>query len=182
VKDAELENLLESADATAPIARLLEDLPTRVRRRAKRRLRAKIVTIAVLVAPLLSLPTYIGQLKTPWNAEHEAVVVTTDGLKAQIAALDVEARFHLRVAQEISRLDSAGKVAPAIVQSLPLETALAADRFSAAAVLLQSADGVESGGNGNPNAVTLYQNVIRLFPDAPAATTARQRLLAWDKS
>jgi hypothetical protein len=62
--DLELKNLLESADAVVPIARLQEDLSARVRSRAKRRTRRKIAAIALLLAPLAGLPAYLAR----WRA------------------------------------------------------------------------------------------------------------------
>ncbi len=135
-----------------------------------------MVMVAVLLAPMLSLPAYLRLRSAPQVAVPESLQPTVDDMTAQIAALDSEARLHMRIAEEILRLDSASSAASARGRTLPLGVDLTADQFSAAAILVHSADGVEADRNRKPQAIALYQNVVRLFPKAPAAATARQRL------
>jgi len=177
VKDAELEKLLESADAAAPIARLQEDLPARIRRRAKRRMRAKIVTIAVFLAPLLSLPVYLAQLKTPEIAERKAAPSTMADLKTRIVALDVEARKHelatLRLEQQESLLQLRQREARAAEQTFE---ELTADRCITAQLMVGRADDLSRSSGDHSQAVREYERVVEMFSQTPQAAVAAQRL------
>jgi hypothetical protein len=177
VNDAELENLLKSADAAAPIARLREDLPMRVRRRARRRLKGKIVTVVVLLAPLLSLPVYLAQLKTPEIAERKAAPSTMADLKTRIAALDIEARQHelaaMRLEQQESLLQLRQREARAVEQTFE---ELTADRCITAQLMVGRADDLSQNSADHSQAVREYERVLEMFSQTPQAAMASQRL------
>jgi hypothetical protein len=157
--------------------RLAENLPTRVRRRATQRARAKLVTIAVLLAPLLSLPAYLAERKTPRIAEREPAPPTMADLKAQIAVLDAQARQHELTAQRLEQQESLLRLrqlqARADEQTFE---ALTADPCITAQLMVSRADDLSNNSADRAQAVREYQRVVEMFSQTPQAAIATQRL------
>ena len=174
-----LEQLLQAADKSAGGALYKPDnLAGSVRRRYQRRRIKMIVSPVVIILLLAGLCIFTIMKNTgpkPLTAEQTA------SLNVQIQDLNkrVDATLNL-VRDVLERQRSLERIAKLDAQLAefrdPIEK-LNEDINKTAFILVSSADKMHDELNDTDSAVKAYNQVIELFPQAPSAESARQKLL-----
>ena len=173
-----LERLLKQADASAGSpGPLLGDLAQRVRRLRRRRRNARLAAASAAAAVAVMVAVLAGQFGGDEQGGPDQVPLKE--LKARIAALETQADLRqaavsgfLVSRRQDARLGELRQQLWLLEAADPLER-----RFDRAArKLLSAADRLEYELSNPRAARELYRQVIRQFPDTPAAQLARARL------
>jgi len=176
----ELEQLLQTADASAAAPPTLTDLPHRIRRRHQRRRTMKTVAVAVaaiaLVAlPLLAMSVFNRRPPSPTVAVFiERPRVPT---RADLAQLDLQAQLHEQTADRLLAATSfahAQSDPPPATDDVILRH-VREQRDQAALILVYDADQAVRAKQTD-RALAAYRRTIELFPKTYWAAIARQRL------
>ena len=173
-----LNELLARADNAALPPTVSGDLAARVRQRAKRQSRRRVVlssfaTIAgcaVLALMLFSPPTPASRQSTPAQLAQ---------IRAELADLDSAATAHHRAAQALQRIEARAQQLideePYPATPTPLQRVDEA-RDRAALILVREAERAALQTGQESTANESYQRAARLFPETPAGRVAAGRL------
>lgn len=184
-----LKNLLTRFDKAIERPYLRADLVARTRERAKGRLRRRYGATIGLAA--LCVAAAIAQFATWYSGRAPAgSLPDTRQLRSEIEALGSDADMHLQVANAVrengpfgewavdpeparyqgAHLGPTRTIEPDLVQQLEIR------RMETASILLRSADDLFQEPARRREALNVYRDLVRLFPNSPAARQARDRL------
>jgi hypothetical protein len=177
VKDEQLKNLLQSADAAVPPAVLQQELLKRIRPRARRAAMVKIAIVTLIAAAVPIVPIYFARQKATPIASSKPGPSIKDDLNSKIAALEAEAAGHELTAQRIEQqelfLRLRQREARAAGQTFE---ELTANQCITAQLMVNRAEDLSHSPDDRAQAAHEYQRVIELFSQTPQAAVAAQRL------
>jgi hypothetical protein len=181
MNDDELKSLLRDAEAGIERPNLAPgDLAGRVRGLDRRRRRRTRMLLGA--APL----TVLGALFVGWSLWPKLASVKLDERVASVAVdygeierLQAEAEFHERMAREMIAGQQRGRAWEAAQEALTNNDPLDDVREQIDVVayrMVQRADALRTGMDPPAEAIRVYREVDRLFPDTHSAELARMRL------
>ena len=179
MNDDRLTDLLRAADRDAGPPALRPDLADRVRRKAllHRRYEARGAAAAAMLVFAVGSGWLLSHSRPSSLAPQE--VVDHDELSRELAAIRAEAEAKtalVRRLQSIRRIGVArrGRLGYSIEPALARRMKRQIDR--AAFTIVYTADRLHREAGLIESAVEQYEQALRLFPQTPAAETARRRL------
>jgi TolA-binding protein len=170
-----LRHLLDHVDEVVPPAAVRTDLAARVKERASRRRRRRRFAVAGLV--VLCAASGVFVLATLQRSPMPVAAVAPDLKRKQsdIAALNIDANAHLKVASAIRQARQVRQLNARIRELDPVQQ-LNERCLETASILLRNADNLFQEPRQRPEAIQAYRALIRLFPDSPSARQAQDHL------
>lgn len=179
--DQKMVDLLLRADVGASLSVPRRELARQVRERARRRGRMRGSAAVLALALCASALVYRLSPSRPLAPDHPAIRTgqTARKLAIELAQLDRVALRYERAAEALRQVElndqRLQRVNEAMARPGPLEQ-LESTRARAALILLRDADRIGERPGGQARAAQQYRRAIELFPETPAAQSARQRL------
>lgn len=181
MNDTELKSLLTTADASAPpppggtAVALSARVIHRAARRALYQRVAGMTSVGVAcLTLLLSVIRFHQDERTVAMKESQRVVA----IRAELAALDREAAFHLKVARAVAKGEASARREIAASRAMADDPVarIESERELAAAILMRDADREVTRPGQAEQAKARYERIVSMFPDTHAASEARRRL------
>ena len=179
MKDDALTNLLIDADAPPPPSRTTAlDVADAIRSKSARRSSTRRVSAVSITLGVCALATVLISRSSHRNSVPASPTASIAQLKAEVALLDAQARFHERTARAVERATDA------VIRRSAVEKLAAADpmarvqeqRETAAAILVHQATQLVNQPGKQDLARQEFQRAAKLFSDTTGGRQAENFL------